>query len=1049
MANDTHGNVYFTEPGAGWRIRCVRPDGILTTVAGTGTFGFSGDGGPATAAKIKPNDIAVGPDGSIYFADDLNHRVRRVFAPLPGFTGDEIAIPSEDGGKLFRFDFTGRHLDTRDAFTGAVLFTFAYNAGGQLVKITDGEGNATTIQRAANGAPLAIVAPFGQTTTLTADASGSLASVRDPLGGTFSLGSTADGLLLSDVDPVGNLTLFTYDPNGLLKRGDFAGPPADDLARADLPEGHFVTVTTALGVEEKYQVETLATGDELRMNTDAADFISTARRRANGMNTFTEPNGIERNVTLGPDKRFAMQAPIESSRTLATPGGKLLTLQTAQNITLSEPGNPGSSLVAFSETFAVNGKTFTEVYAPATKTFTHTTPLGRVQTRQINAQGRTTRRQFADLNARTFTYDGRGHLTTIAAGTGAATRTTKASYDTKGLPATLTNPLNEITRFVFDAAGRFTKGTAADGGVLTVERDAAGRANAVTPPGRAAHLLSYDPSGKLASYTAPGAAATMRTYNADGLLAQIARPGGATVDYGYDAADRLSTRTIAAGATTFAYSATTGNLSTITMPGGNALTLTFDGSIPTDSTWSGTVAGSVTRTLDNNLRTASQSVNGANPLAFSYDNDGLLTGAGALTLTRDPQRGFVTATTLGSVTDTRVRDAFGELTSTIAKFGATTIFSQQHTRDKLGRVVQTIESVEGGASVTTDYDYDAAGRLIDVSGSGPHPAFTYDANGNRLTAAGVVATYDGQDRVTSLGTTTFSHTDNGDLLTKTAAGQPTTYTYDALGNLTAVALPGGMQIGYVLDGRNRRIGKRVNGTLTRGFLYENQLRIVAELDGSNAVVSRFVYGDRANVPAYMVTATGTFRLICDANGSVRLVVNTSGGAVAQRLDYDAFGNVLADSAPGFQPFGFAGGLYDPDTKLVRFGRRDYDAATGRWTARDPILFGGGDANLYAYAGNDPINRRDVTGTQPYDDDDDNIVTSNDPLLKPSEEDQRRSEQRTLKYRRLAEQRNLEDDAFQEIDSQYRQRLRDRVDAQNQIQSLQQQIRQLQQVGSGP
>jgi RHS repeat-associated protein len=79
------------------------------------------------------------------------------------------------------------------------------------------------------------------------------------------------------------------------------------------------------------------------------------------------------------------------------------------------------------------------------------------------------------------------------------------------------------------------------------------------------------------------------------------------------------------------------------------------------------------------------------------------------------------------------------------------------------------------------------------------------------------------------------------------------------------------------------------------------------------------------------------------------------------MDYDEWGKVTSDSNPGFQPFGFAGGLYDPDTGLVRFGARDYDAATGRWTAKDPIRFEGGDLNLYAYVSGNPLSYTDPTG----------------------------------------------------------------------------------------
>lgn len=196
---------------------------------------------------------------------------------------------------------------------------------------------------------------------------------------------------------------------------------------------------------------------------------------------------------------------------------------------------------------------------------------------------------------------------------------------------------------------------------------------------------------------------------------------------------------------------------------------------------------------------------------------------------------------------------------------------------------------------------------------------------------------------------------------KTAGGQISEYTYDALGNLMSAKLPDGRTLGYLVDGKGRRVGKQVNGATTQGFLYEGDLRMAAELTGAGAVRSRFVYASRSTVPDYMVREGTTYRLVYDYLGSVRLVVNAATGEIAQRLDYDAFGQVTQDTNPGFQPFGFAGGLYDPDTKLVRFGMRDYDAEVGRWTARDPIGFAGGQPNLYVYVGNDPVNLYDPIG----------------------------------------------------------------------------------------
>jgi len=182
---------------------------------------------------------------------------------------------------------------------------------------------------------------------------------------------------------------------------------------------------------------------------------------------------------------------------------------------------------------------------------------------------------------------------------------------------------------------------------------------------------------------------------------------------------------------------------------------------------------------------------------------------------------------------------------------------------------------------------------------------------------------------------------------------------------TTATLPNGTKITYVVDAENHRVGKEVSGVLQAGFLYDGN-QLVAQLNGSNQVVSQFVYASGATSPDYMVSGGVTYRIFSDQLGSPRLVVNTSTGAITEQINYDEFGNVISDTNPGFQPFGFAGGLYDQDTKLLRFGARDYNSTIGRWTAKDPIRFKGGDTNLYGYVLNDPVNLVDSLGLDSVD-----------------------------------------------------------------------------------
>ena len=112
----------------------------------------------------------------------------------------------------------------------------------------------------------------------------------------------------------------------------------------------------------------------------------------------------------------------------------------------------------------------------------------------------------------------------------------------------------------------------------------------------------------------------------------------------------------------------------------------------------------------------------------------------------------------------------------------------------------------------------------------------------------------------------------------------------------------------------------------------------------------------------MIKSGVTYKIIHDpGTESVRYVIDASTGVIAQEIDYDEFGNMTLNTDPSFQPLGYAGGLYDSHTKLVKFGARDYDPVIGRWLTKDPIGFAGRDMNLYAYVGGNPMSYIDPSG----------------------------------------------------------------------------------------
>jgi len=993
-----HGAEYFEGNSSVMRVGL---DGGVSIVAGNGTRGFSGDGGPATEAALDfPSDMQFGPDGSLYIADRNNLRIRKVtpegiistvaggrpegwcdkndpgcyggpptntwlhhpeyiaFGPdgslyisgvyygiekvgpaLPGVSITDIVLPSQDGQQLFYFDSNGKHQRTRNAFTGSLVYQFVYGDSGLLSQIRDGDGNVTSIERNSNGDPKTIVDPYGGRTILSVDDNAFLSSITDPSGSRYEFNYNSSGLLTSKTDPNGFLSSYIYDDKGRLIKSTDASGGFQTLEMTPISSGYVVTRSTALNRSTTYRVEQLPTGDKRWLNTAPSGLSVESLFKTDGSQTSTGPDGTVVTIVQGPDPRFGMQSPIVESMEVSTPGGLTQAITMSRTVTLSDPNDP-LSLTSQTDTMVVNGKTLTSS-------------------------------ELTGLAPVLYEYDPQGRLTGIASGTGDTARTWGLSYDTAGYVSTITDPILRTLGLEYDEAGRLERQVTPDGRDILFQYDNNGNLTAVAPPGRPAHAFGYTAVNLLAEHVPPdgdaGAGAgpwdSAYSFNLDRQRDQVVHPDGVTISFDYDTAGRLDQLATDRGVSTFEYDPTSGYVSSLSTPEGNTFSLSYDASLVTAYEWAGEVTGSINQEYDNHFRIISRIINGGDAIAFSYDDDGLLIQSGAISLTRDPASGFIMSSTLGNVSDSRSYNEFGETGTYSASYNAAPQYSEQHTRDKRGRIIERTETVDG-VSHTYEYFYDLAGRLEEVKkDSVTVSAYSYDSNDNRLSHNGVAGSYDDQDRLLQYGSVEYTYTANGDLETRTdtALSQVTTYDYDAFGNLIEATLPDGTVVEYVTDGLNRRIGKKVDGTLVQTFLYKDTLNPVAELDGSGTAVSTFIYASKANIPAYMVRSGNTYRIVSDHLGSPRMVIDTATGVIAQQLEYDEFGHVVSDTNPGFQPFGFAGGLYDADTQLVRFGARDYDASIGRWTARDPVLFEGRQLNLYVYAANDPVNLIDPSG----------------------------------------------------------------------------------------
>jgi RHS repeat-associated protein len=589
-----------------------------------------------------------------------------------------------------------------------------------------------------------------------------------------------------------------------------------------------------------------------------------------------------------------------------------------------------------------------------------TSPLGRKVTSFYDPANLLTKRlSVSGLYDVTYGYDEKGRLTTL----GQSERQTSFAYTDKGFLASVTDPESRTTTYNHDVMGRVTAVHRPDGSAIGFTYDNNGNMTVLANPSSVAHDFDYNRVDYKTGYQTPQSGSYRYFYDKDRRLVETQFPSGRHIVNLYDK-DRLSRIVTPEGDVELNYlcAAKLGSMS----KGGETLSYAYDGKLVTSEIASGTLNQTLGYSYNNDFNVTAFTYAGATT-SFTYDNDGLLTGAGGFTIVRNAGNGLPESVAGGGFDLGRTFNSYGEIEGETTTVAGVSRYAYSLTRSTAGRITSKTETV-GGAATNYAYTYDAMGRLATVTRDGQLvEQYQYDSVGRRSYEMNILRgisgrsfDYSNEDHLLTAGDVHYRYDLDGFLTSKTRGTDVTTYNYSSRGELLKVVLPDGKIIEYIHDPQGRRIAKKVNGVITEKYLWQGMTRLLAMYDGSNNLLMRFQYAD-GRMPVAMTKGGATYRFGYDQVGSLRVVMDGS-GSIVKRIDYDSFGNILVDSNTDFAvPFGFAGGLHDRDVNLVRFGYRDYDPGIGRWTAKDPIGFEGGDVDLFGYCLNDPLSFIDPDG----------------------------------------------------------------------------------------
>ncbi|UJR83690.1 RHS repeat-associated core domain-containing protein [Sandaracinus amylolyticus] len=890
LALDRSGDLCFAQrpldvglpTQTGHRVRCVRSDGRVYTIAGlndaacslsTGDCWTANESGYAstrtTIAEI--GSVAWSPDGRLFYADQGRLRVVR-----PLLDASLIAphlIASEDGSILYEFSEGGRHLRTLDGVTHTELVEFDYRTDGRLAGFWDREGAYTSIAYLTSPNRIVITAPGSLATTLTLGtgaSSGYVTSIANPAGDVrgggaspFLYHASLTGLLTRFTDALGREHLFTYQADGRLRIDRDA--PDDPGGPTTEQELLYTRMTDHQRVERDDAAEHTTTyrfgyaGDPRRQRIETATgaFRDSTRSSDGRASTSTDWTGTTVTTTTAPDPVLA--------------GASRLA-----RLTISRP-EAGASETTFARTRTNSASwTQTDSMTNGDRTFAQTTAFDDA----IDEYTVVSNSESADPSRRVTTVlDSRGRVTQISIPGQHPICVSYASATSDRPSDVIQAPLSggtcnasatprRHTHFDYHPTRRWLVGVTQQGetttltpddrgwttsallpgrsDVVDIERDAEANLRWIETPGHSSsqrHEFAYTGRDLPDTYTPPaatysGAQIVSTTYMLDGQPDQITLRDGRVVDYGYEPDGRVSS---VGGTSTFPDDAIAvqldagGRLASVAR-GTQALNREYDGDLLQSETWSGLINGVVEHWSAPNwtgsvLATETVSFDASPEQVVSHELDDDMWPSGVSISPALPSvvlsystnaRAVVT----GDIESDESVSAFGEialLDYTDASTGTTLMRREVCRRDANGRIEAVLETTSSGTR-REEYDYDAAGRL---EGWRQIPG---------CSTCG--ATCSGP-------WTTYAYDDAGNRLTHApnAEDQPTVggRTYNAIGQLSSRSY-GASGTGTFAHDRFGHLRRFTLGSTAHTYVYDGAGRLVGVEEPSGAF-EEFLYRD--------------------------------------------------------------------------------------------------------------------------------------------------------------------------------------------------------------